>query len=73
MKLKKCIDQKTKDDIKFSYDKSEKICRSTIKKLWTNFEVELSEGLYAGQKINSCKYSWMLCIQLVDMHILLQL
>ncbi len=47
----KKLDQKTKDDIKFSYDRVRKFAEAQLKNYGQDFEVELSNGLYAGQKL----------------------
>ena len=47
----KNLDQKTKDDIQFSYDRVHKFAEHQLKHLNNNFEVELSSGLFAGQKL----------------------
>ena len=49
--IKKKLDQKTKDDIKFSYDRVKKFAEAQLKNYGKDFEVELSNGLYAGQKL----------------------
>ena len=49
--VKKNIDQKTKDDIQFSYDRVRKFAEAQLKNYGQNFEVELSEGLFAGQTL----------------------
>ena len=49
--IKKSLDQKTKDDIKFSYDRVRKFAEAQLKNYGQDFEVELSKGLYAGQKL----------------------
>jgi len=49
--VKKKLDQKTKDDIKFSYDRVKKFAEAQLKNYGQDFEVELSNGLYAGQKL----------------------
>ena len=49
--IKKTLDQKTKDDIQFSYDRVKKFAEAQLKNYGQNFEVELSDGLYAGQKL----------------------
>jgi len=49
--IKKKLDQKTKDDIKFSYDRVKKFAEAQLKNYGQDFEVELSKGLYAGQKL----------------------
>ena len=35
--IKKKLDQKTKDDIQFSYDRVRKFAEAQLKKLWTRF------------------------------------
>ena len=47
----KSLDQKTKDDVKFSYDRVRKFAEAQLKNYGQDFEVELSKGLYAGQKL----------------------
>ena len=47
----KSLNQKTKDDIKFSYDRVRKFAEAQLKNYGQDFEVELSKGLYAGQKL----------------------
>ncbi len=49
--IKKKLDQKTKDDIKFSYDRVKKFAEAQLKNYGQDFEIELSNGLYAGQKL----------------------
>ena len=49
--IKKNLDQKTKDDVRFSYDRVRKFAEAQLKNYGQNFEVELSDGLYAGQKL----------------------
>ena len=49
--IKKKLDQKIKDDIKFSYDRVRKFAEAQLKNYGQDFEVELSDGLYAGQKL----------------------
>jgi len=49
--VKKKLDQKTKDDIRFSYDRVKKFAEAQLKNYGQDFEVELSNGLYAGQKL----------------------
>ena len=49
--IKKKLDQKTKDDIKFSYERVRKFAEAQLKNYGNNFEVELSKGLYAGQSL----------------------
>jgi len=47
----KNLDQKIKDDIQFSYDRVRTFAEHQLKHLNNNFEVELSPGLFAGQKL----------------------
>ena len=47
----KSLDQKVKDDVQFSYDRVRKFAEYQLKHLNNNFEVELSPGLFAGQKL----------------------
>ena len=49
--IKKSLDQKTKDDIQFSFDRVRKFAEAQLKNYGQDFEVELSKGLYAGQKL----------------------
>ena len=49
--IKKKLDQKTKDDVKFSYERVRKFAEAQLKNYGQDFEVELSDGLYAGQKL----------------------
>jgi len=49
--IKKKLDQKTKDDVQFSHDRVRKFAEAQLKNYGQDFEVELSEGLYAGQKL----------------------
>ena len=49
--IKKTLDQKTKDDVQFSYDRVRKFAEAQLKNYGQDFEVELSEGLFAGQKL----------------------
>ena len=49
--IKKKLDQKTKDDIKFSYDRVRKFAEAQLKNYGKDFEIELSKGLFAGQKL----------------------
>ena len=50
-KIKKTLDQKTKDDVRFSYDRVRKFAEAQLKNYGNNFEVELSKGLFAGQTL----------------------
>ena len=45
------LDQKTKDDIQFSHERVKKFAEAQLKNYGQDFEVELSPGLYAGQKL----------------------
>ena len=47
----KSLDQKVKDDVKFSYDRVRSFAEHQLKHLNNDFEVELSPGLFAGQKL----------------------
>ena len=49
--IKKTLDQKTKDDVQFSYDRVRKFAEAQLKNYGQDFEVELSDGLFAGQKL----------------------
>ena len=49
--IKKNLDQKTKDDVQFSHDRVRKFAEAQLKNYGQDFEVELSDGLYAGQKL----------------------
>ena len=49
--IKKNLDQKTKDDIQFSFDRVRKFAEAQLKNYGQDFEVELSDGLFAGQKL----------------------
>ena len=47
--IKKNLDQKTKDDIQFSHERVRKFAEAQLKNYGQDFEVELSDGLFAGQ------------------------
>jgi sulfopropanediol 3-dehydrogenase len=47
----KSLDQKVKDDVQFSYDRVRTFAEHQLKHLNNNFEIELSPGLFAGQKL----------------------
>ena len=47
----KKVDQKTKDDIKFAYERIKKFAEYQLKSMNNDFEVELSKGLFAGQRL----------------------
>ena len=49
--IDKSLDQKIKDDIKFSHDRVKKFAEAQLKNYGQDFEVELSKGLFAGQKL----------------------
>ena len=49
--IKNNLDQKTKDDIQFSHERVRKFAEAQLKNYGQDFEVELSDGLYAGQKL----------------------
>ena len=49
--IKKNLDQKTKDDIQFSFDRVRKFAEAQLKNYGQDFEVELSPGLFAGQRL----------------------
>jgi sulfopropanediol 3-dehydrogenase len=49
--IKKNLDQKTKDDIQFSHERVKKFAEAQLKNYGQDFEVELSKGLFAGQKL----------------------
>ena len=49
--ITKSLDQKIKDDIKFSYDRVRKFAEHQLENLGKDSEVELSPGLIAGQKL----------------------
>jgi len=47
----KKVDQKTKDDIQFAYERIKKFAEYQLKHLNNDFDVELSKGLIAGQRL----------------------
>jgi len=47
----KKVNQKTKDDVQYAYERIKKFAEHQLKNLNNNFEVELSEGLFAGQRL----------------------
>ena len=49
--IKKNLDPKTKDDIQFSHERVRKFAEAQLKNYGQDFEVELSDGLFAGQKL----------------------
>ena len=50
-KASKQIDQKIKDDISFAHERIKRFAEHQLKYLNNNFEVELSKGLFAGQRL----------------------
>jgi len=49
--IKKTLDQKTKDDVQFAHERVKKFAEAQLKNYGQDFEVELSEGLFAGQRL----------------------
>ena len=47
----KKVDQKTKDDVKFAHERIKKFAEHQLKSMNNSFEVELSDGLFAGQRL----------------------
>ena len=47
----KKINQKTKDDVQYAYERIKKFAEHQLKNLNNDFEVELSKGLFAGQRL----------------------
>jgi len=47
----KKVDQKTKDDIQFAHERIRKFAEHQLKHLNNDFEVEVSKGLIAGQRL----------------------
>ena len=47
----KKVDQKTKDDVQFAYERFKKFAEHQLKSMNNEFEVELSKGLFAGQRL----------------------
>ena len=47
----KKVNQKTKDDIQFAHERIKKFAEHQLKHLNNNFEVEISKGLIAGQRL----------------------
>ena len=47
----KKVAQKTKDDVQFAYERVKKFAEHQLKNMNNNFEVELSKGLFAGQRL----------------------
>ena len=47
----KKVDQKTKDDVQFAHERIRKFAEHQLKSMNNEFEVELSKGLFAGQRL----------------------
>ena len=47
----KKVNQKTKDDVQFAHDRIRKFAEHQLKSMNNEFEVELSKGLFAGQRL----------------------
>ena len=47
----KKVDQKTKDDVQFAHERIRKFAEYQLKSMNNEFEVELSKGLFAGQRL----------------------
>jgi len=47
----KKVDQKTKDDIQFAHERIKKFAEHQLKHLNNDFEIEISKGLIAGQRL----------------------
>jgi len=47
----KKVDQKTKDDVQFAYERIKKFAEHQLKSMNNNFEVELSKDLFVGQRL----------------------
>ena len=47
----KKVDQKTKDDVQFAHERIKKFAEHQLKSMNNEFEVELSKGLFAGQRL----------------------
>ena len=45
------VNQKTKDDVRFAHDRIKKFAEHQLKSMNNDFEVELSKGLFAGQRL----------------------
>ena len=45
------VDQKTKDDVQFAHERIKKFAEHQLKSMNNEFEVELSKGLFAGQRL----------------------
>ena len=58
--IKKTLDQKTKDDIQFSYDRVRTFAEAQLKNYGQDFEIELSPGLICRPKIDTSQYRRLL-------------
>ena len=47
----KKVDQKTKDDVQFAHERIRKFAEHQLKSMNNEFEIELSKGLFAGQRL----------------------
>jgi len=47
----KKVDQKIKDDVQFAHERIKKFAEHQLKSMNNEFEVELSKGLFAGQRL----------------------
>ena len=47
----KKVDQKIKDDVQFAHERIKKFAQHQLKSMNNEFEVELSKGLFAGQRL----------------------
>ena len=47
----KKVDQKTKDDVHFAHERIKRFAEHQLKSMNNEFEVELSKGLFAGQRL----------------------
>ena len=54
------VEQKLKDDIQFAYDRVRKFAQAQRASI-SEFETELSPGLWAGQKLIPMENRWLLC------------
>ena len=52
--IKKTLDQKTKDDVQFSYERVKKFAEAQLKNYGQDFEVELSPWIICWSKTNTC-------------------
>jgi sulfopropanediol 3-dehydrogenase len=59
--IKKTLDQKTKDDVQFSYDRVRKFAEAQLKNYGQDFEVEIVRRIICRTKACSSKHCWLLC------------